>query len=74
MTVHSFFEYLTSVNYIHKVTLGAFYFVDYTLRPTFTFVDIFYLECRWKKTVTLPIHEILGKYSPPDFCGEVSVK
>ena len=41
MTVHSFFESLLSFTYINSITHIAFYFVDYTFRPAFTFVDTF---------------------------------
>ena len=44
MTVHYFFESLLSVTYINSVTHGAFYFVDYTFRPAFTFVDTFSVD------------------------------
>ena len=41
MSVDSFFQSLLSVTYINTVTHGAFYFVDNTFRPAFTFVDTF---------------------------------
>ena len=44
MTVHYFFECLLSVTYINIVTYEAYYFVDYTFRPEFTFVDTFYVD------------------------------
>ena len=44
MPVHSFFERLLSVTYIKSVTHGAFYFVDYTFIPEFTFVDTFSVD------------------------------
>ena len=56
MTAHSFFGSLTSVTYINSVTHGAFYFVDYTYRSAFTFVDTFYVDFRWKRTVRFSIH------------------
>ena len=56
MTVDYFFESLLIVTYINSVTHGAFYFVDNTFRPAFTFVDTFYVEFLWKRTVTLSTH------------------
>ena len=35
---------------------GVFYFIYYTFRPSFNFVDTFYFGFRWKRTVTLSIH------------------
>ena len=43
MTAHSIFESLLSITYINSVTHGEFYFVDYTFRPAFTFVNFFLL-------------------------------
>ena len=51
-----FFERLLSVTYINSVTHGAFYFVDHTFIPEFTFVDTFSVDFRWKRTVTFSIH------------------
>ena len=51
-----FFECLLSVTYINGVTHGAFYFLDYTFRPEFTFVDKFYVDFIWKRIVTFYIH------------------
>ena len=59
MNVHDFFESLLSVTYINSVTHGAFYFLDYTSKSAFTFVDIFSVEFRWKKIVTFSIHQVL---------------
>ena len=56
MTVNSFFESLLSVTYINSVAHGAFYFVDYTSRSAFIFVDTFSVEFGWKITVTFFIH------------------
>ena len=39
MTVNSFFESLLSVTYKNGVTHRAFYFVDYSFRMSFNFVD-----------------------------------
>ena len=41
MTVHSFFECLLCFTYVNRVTHRAFYLIDNTFRPTFTFVDAF---------------------------------
>ena len=41
MTIHSFFEGFLCVTYINTITHGAFYLIDNTFRPTFTFVDAF---------------------------------
>ena len=45
MTVYYFFESLLSVvTYINSVTYGEFYFVDYILILSFTFVDTFSVD------------------------------
>ena len=56
MTVHYFFECLLSVTYINSVTLGAFYFVDYTPISEFTFVDTFSVDFKWRRTIKISIH------------------
>ena len=43
MTAHYCFESLLSFTYINRVTHGACYFVDYTFRTEFSFVDTFLL-------------------------------
>ena len=73
MTVHSFFECFLCVTYINSVIHGAFYFIDNTFIPTFTFVNAFSVDFGWKRTVTFSIHEVTGKDSPTDFHDEVSV-
>ena len=50
------FEWMLCVHYINRVTPGAFYFIYYTLRPTFTSMDTFSVDFRCKRTVTLSIH------------------
>ena len=56
MTVHYFFECMLGVTYINRVTHGEFYFLDYTFRPAFTFVETFFVAFRQKITLTFPIH------------------
>ena len=69
MNVHSFFESLLSVTYINSVTHGAFYFVDYTLRSEFTFVDTFYVNFRWRRTLNLLSIKSLEKILCPIFAA-----
>ena len=56
MTVHSSYEIMLSVTDINSVTHGAFYFVDYTLRPAFTLVDTFSVDFLCKRIVTFSVH------------------
>ena len=56
MTVHYFLGGLLSVTYINSDTHEEFYFVYYTSRSAFTFVDTFSVDFRWKRTVIFSIH------------------
>ena len=49
MTVHPFFECLLYITYINSVTHGAFYFIDLTCSPVFTYIDTFAINIGWKK-------------------------
>ena len=51
MTIHSFFERLLFVTYINSVTQEALCLIDNKFRPTFTFVDTFYVDFGWKRTI-----------------------
>ena len=74
MTVHYFFECFLFVTNINSVTHTPFYLIDNTFRPTITFVEAFSVDFVWKRKITFSIHSVFGKDSPPNFCGEVSVK
>ena len=58
MTVRYFFECLLSVTYINNVTHGAFYLVDYTFRPAFTFINTFLLNLDGREQ----LHSLSIKY------------
>ena len=71
MTIHSCFESLLIATYMNSVTHGAFYFLYYTSRLSFTFVHTILLTLDGREQLHFLSNKYLENIPRPIFAARI---